>query len=93
MAAAWPLVGSLSRTVDYLELATEADSRVGRPSLLSNTTVLAPANDWVEEEERRRVFWNVFILDRYACSALKISCYTTNTTNPMLCRFSSLAQG
>ncbi|KAH8201601.1 hypothetical protein TruAng_004207 [Truncatella angustata] len=30
---------------------------------------LAPAAGWVEEEERRRVFWNIFNLDRF-CSVL-----------------------
>ncbi|KAG9499405.1 hypothetical protein J7337_007861 [Fusarium musae] len=28
---------------------------------------LGPAKDWTDQEERRRVFWNVFLLDRY-CS-------------------------
>lgn len=28
---------------------------------------LPPAQNWVEEEERRRVFWNIFNLDRF-CS-------------------------
>lgn len=26
---------------------------------------LAPPKDWADEEERRRVFWNVFLLDRF----------------------------
>jgi hypothetical protein len=28
---------------------------------------LGPAKDWADQEERRRVFWNVFLLDRF-CS-------------------------
>jgi hypothetical protein len=27
-------------------------------------TLLNPSQDWAEEEERRRIFWNVFLLDR-----------------------------
>jgi hypothetical protein len=35
--------------------------------LLKPTVSLRPAQTWVEEEERRRVFWNIFNLDRF-CS-------------------------
>ncbi|KXJ89301.1 hypothetical protein Micbo1qcDRAFT_196682 [Microdochium bolleyi] len=69
MSAAWPLIGSLTRTVEHLELSTEAEDRPGRPAaLFSDPAALSAPKDWLEEEERRRVFWNVFILDRWNTS-------------------------
>lgn len=35
--------------------------------LVQPFTLLPPCQDWTEEEERRRVFWTIFNLDRY-CS-------------------------
>lgn len=32
--------------------------------LLSDSSSLPEPRDWLEEEERRRIFWNIFILDR-----------------------------
>ncbi|KAH8884158.1 hypothetical protein GQ53DRAFT_731327 [Thozetella sp. PMI_491] len=63
---AWSLVGSLTRTVEYLQLSVESDAHEKQP-LLKPLTSLPPPHNWTEEEERRRVFWNVFNLDRF-CS-------------------------
>lgn len=65
---AWSIVGALTRTVEYLQLTTEQDHPRRRP-LLSPAESLVPASKcgWVEVEERRRVFWNIFNLDRF-CS-------------------------
>ncbi|KAH7314333.1 fungal-specific transcription factor domain-containing protein [Rhexocercosporidium sp. MPI-PUGE-AT-0058] len=63
---AWSLIGSLTRTVDYLRLAVEPEVLQRRP-LRRPLTLLEPTNDWTEIEERRRLFWNIFLLDRY-CS-------------------------
>ncbi|KAJ0426612.1 hypothetical protein BJY00DRAFT_298150 [Aspergillus carlsbadensis] len=65
---AWPIVGSLSRTVEYMELSVEEEDRQRQPSILPSYSFSSPALDWVEEEERRRVFWNVFLLDRWNTS-------------------------
>ncbi|RSL87348.1 hypothetical protein CEP51_002325 [Fusarium floridanum] len=65
---AWPIIGSLTRTVEYMELSVEAEDRHQRPAVLPPTACLPPPLKWVEEEERRRVFWNIFILDRWNTS-------------------------
>ncbi|KAL2795045.1 hypothetical protein BJX66DRAFT_324909 [Aspergillus keveii] len=65
---AWPIIGSLSRTVEYMELSIEEEDRQRQPSILPSYSFPSPVHDWVEEEERRRVFWNVFLLDRWNTS-------------------------
>ena len=62
---AWPVIGSLTRTVEYLQLSVEDEDRKKRAALLRPLPSLPAPYNWVEEEERRRVFWNIFILDRY----------------------------
>ncbi|KAH9859614.1 hypothetical protein IAQ61_011395 [Plenodomus lingam] len=63
---AWPLIGSLTRTIDYLQLTTEPTSSQSG-SLMTPVRLVPPSNDWTELEERRRLFWIVFLLDRF-CS-------------------------
>ncbi|KAH8660608.1 fungal-specific transcription factor domain-containing protein [Xylariales sp. PMI_506] len=63
---AWPIIGSLTRTVEYLQLSTEEGFHSAQP-LLKPLLSMEPSSNWVEEEERRRVFWNIFNLDRF-CS-------------------------
>lgn len=41
-------------------------SRPPVPSL-SRTSIIPPSKDWAEDEERRRLFWLIFSLDRYCC--------------------------
>lgn len=60
----------MTRTVEQLQLSVEdedqssaTDARV----LIKRIAFLPPARDWSELEERRRVFWNVFLMDRF-CS-------------------------
>ncbi|KAF1832071.1 hypothetical protein BDW02DRAFT_22342 [Decorospora gaudefroyi] len=63
---AWPLIGSLTRTIDYLQLTTEPSiSQSG--SLMTPVRLVRPSDDWTELEERRRLFWVIFLLDRF-CS-------------------------
>ncbi len=62
-AKAWPIIGSLTRSIEYLQLSVEEREQEAHTALLS-PYLLPLSKDWVEEEERRRVFWNVFILDR-----------------------------
>ncbi|KAH7031494.1 fungal-specific transcription factor domain-containing protein [Microdochium trichocladiopsis] len=59
---AWSVVGSLTRTAEYLQLSIEPDQREHEP-LLRPLSLLAPCRNWTEEEERRRVFWTIFCLD------------------------------
>ncbi|KAF2824123.1 hypothetical protein CC86DRAFT_447086 [Ophiobolus disseminans] len=63
---AWSIVGSLTRTVEYAQLAQEHDDGELRPFCPPYAS-LRRTSDWTELEERRRVFWNVFLLDRF-CS-------------------------
>lgn len=36
---------------------------------LQARSILAPARDWTETEERRRTWWVVFCIDRFVCGA------------------------
>lgn len=68
----WSIIGSMARTVEHLRLNTEpvSDDFASYDKnnfLIRRMTFLQPAKTWVEEEERRRVFWSVFMIDRF-CS-------------------------
>ncbi len=65
VAKAWPIIGSLTRTVDYLQLTVEPDDDSPKQPLLRSLTILEKARDWTDSEARRRLFWVVFLLDRY----------------------------
>ncbi|CAK7212201.1 hypothetical protein SCUCBS95973_001364 [Sporothrix curviconia] len=75
--SAWSIIGSMTRTVEQLQLSVEDEDQqhaASAPSassranaLIRRIAFLPPARDWVELEERRRVFWNVFLMDRF-CS-------------------------
>ena len=56
-------MGSLTRTVEYLQLSVEFEEEKEHPLLIPSPLLSPPAN-WTEVETRRRVFWNVFNLDR-----------------------------
>lgn len=60
---AWSIVGSMTRTVEYAQLAQEQEEGEQRPFSQPYAPLHYTA-DWTEVEERRRVFWNVFLLDR-----------------------------
>ncbi|KAH8678941.1 hypothetical protein BGZ60DRAFT_468294 [Tricladium varicosporioides] len=64
---AWSIVGSLTRTVEYLQLSVEVEEDDEQP-LLKPCNSFPPPKDWTEMETRRRVFWNVFNLDRWNTS-------------------------
>ncbi|KAH6675845.1 fungal-specific transcription factor domain-containing protein [Halenospora varia] len=66
VSKAWSLIGSLTRTVEYLRLTVEPEEMLCHP-LRKPLSLLANTNDWTEVEERRRLFWNIFLLDRF-CS-------------------------
>lgn len=60
---AFSLLASLVRTVEYLGLTVEPDDRRPKP-LLPPLTILPESASNAETEERKRVFWNAFLLDR-----------------------------
>ncbi|KAH6962502.1 hypothetical protein BKA56DRAFT_597818 [Ilyonectria sp. MPI-CAGE-AT-0026] len=79
---AWSIIGSLSRTVEYLQLSVEIeDDRI--PSSLPPLSVLSASQDWIEKEERRRVFWVIFNMDRF-CSIT--TGWNTSLTADDVCR-------
>jgi hypothetical protein len=58
--------------VQYLQLSVETADRRKPTAFLGPLPSLSKTTDWVEEEERRRVFWNIFNLDRFvSCLFLK----------------------
>ncbi|KAI3482458.1 hypothetical protein L1887_54881 [Cichorium endivia] len=72
--SAWSVIGSMSRTVEQIRLNAEEESTDAGPSqlranevLLRRIRFLRPSQNWVEEEERRRLFWSIFMMDRF-CS-------------------------
>ena len=72
MSKAWSIIGSLTRTVEYLQLTVEPET-LQQSSLSAPLSLLEVPVDWTESEDRRRVFWNVFLLDRYAIHTLYYS--------------------
>ena len=75
--SSWGLLALLTRSAVHLGLTSEDDSLGSSSSLvsrapapsLSRTSIIPPAADWADDESRRRLFWLIFALDRYACVA------------------------
>ncbi|OIW32798.1 hypothetical protein CONLIGDRAFT_660573 [Coniochaeta ligniaria NRRL 30616] len=61
---AWPIIGSLTRTVNYLQLTVEPDDDSRKQQLLRSLSILEKPQDWTDSEGRRRLFWVIFLLDR-----------------------------
>ncbi|KIW94258.1 uncharacterized protein Z519_05574 [Cladophialophora bantiana CBS 173.52] len=70
---AWNLLALISRSMVQLGLAVESGSALASPMYPSIATlrasVLPEPKSWIEDEERRRLFWAVYLLDRYATIA------------------------
>lgn len=66
----WNILAIIARSAVQLGLSIEATSPAISPRFPSIYTlramVLPESNNWIEEETRRRLFWMVYILDRYA---------------------------
>ncbi|OAA61928.1 c6 zinc finger domain containing protein [Niveomyces insectorum RCEF 264] len=69
----WNIMALITRAVVQLGLAAEATSWTVAPRYASIATlravVLREPRDFVEDEARRRLFWVVYLLDRYATLA------------------------
>ncbi|KAJ4347335.1 uncharacterized protein N0V89_011276 [Didymosphaeria variabile] len=76
-AKAWSIIGSLTRTVEYSQLAQEREDTEYQP-LCQPFEVLEHTSNWTELEERRRIFWNVFNLDRFCSVAMSWSTSLTS---------------
>ncbi|CAG8909750.1 unnamed protein product [Penicillium egyptiacum] len=69
--SSWSIVGSAIGAVNQLQLGVEEEV-LYRPtnsgeSLIRRMVFLPPSRSWSEAEERRRIFWAVFLMDRF-CS-------------------------
>ncbi|KAI0473036.1 fungal-specific transcription factor domain-containing protein [Xylariaceae sp. FL0804] len=66
----WNIMALITRSVVQLGLAVESNSLSVSPNVASIYTlralILPEPRDFVEEEARRRLFWMVYLLDRYA---------------------------
>ncbi|EPE06941.1 c6 transcription factor [Ophiostoma piceae UAMH 11346] len=69
----WNIMALITRAVVQLGLAVESNSLSVSPSFASIYTlramILPEAKDFIEEESRRRLFWVIYLLDRYATIA------------------------
>ncbi|CRL30077.1 Fungal transcriptional regulatory protein, N-terminal [Penicillium camemberti] len=69
--SSWSIVGSTIGAVNQLQLGVEEDvlyrSTNSGESLIRRMVFLPPSKSWSEAEERRRIFWAVFLMDRF-CS-------------------------
>ncbi|CAI6339652.1 unnamed protein product [Periconia digitata] len=69
----WNMLALITRSVVQLGLAMETYSPMVAPQYASIYTlraiVLSEPKDWIEEESRRRLFWMIYVLDRYATVA------------------------
>ncbi|KAI1819056.1 fungal-specific transcription factor domain-containing protein [Xylaria intraflava] len=69
----WKIMALITRSVVQLGLAVESNSFSVSPNYTSIYTlramILPDAKDFIEDESRRRLFWMIYILDRYATIA------------------------
>ncbi|KAK3291545.1 fungal-specific transcription factor domain-containing protein [Chaetomium fimeti] len=69
----WNIMALITRAAVQLGLAVESNSFSVAPSYTSIYTlramILPEPRDFIEEESRRRLFWMVYLLDRYATIA------------------------
>lgn len=69
----WNIMALITRSVVQLGLAVEQNSFSVSPSYASIYTlramILPEPRDFIEEESRRRLFWMIYLLDRYATIA------------------------
>ncbi|KAF2662546.1 C6 transcription factor-like protein [Lophiostoma macrostomum CBS 122681] len=69
----WNLLALITRSIVQLGLSMETYSPMVAPQYASIYTlraiVLPEPKDWIEEESRRRLFWMIYVLDRYATVA------------------------
>lgn len=69
----WNIMALITRSVVQLGLAVETTSSMVSPNFTSIYTlramVLPEPKDFIEEESRRRLFWMIYLLDRYATIA------------------------
>lgn len=88
----WNLLALITRSVVQLGLAVESNSTTLVPGFASIYTLraitLPEAKDWIEDESRRRLFWVVYLLDRYATvsTAFDFALSDTDIDRKLPCR-------
>lgn len=80
----WSVLSLLTRAAITMDLLRESDTQQSLdveasmtaqpgvmkfPSVLSKTKIVQPPVLWQDDEARRRLFWLIFVLDRYTCTA------------------------
>ncbi|RYP70761.1 hypothetical protein DL771_005256 [Monosporascus sp. 5C6A] len=69
----WNIMALITRSVVQIGLAVESNSFSVSPNYTSIYTlramILPEPKDFIEEESRRRLFWMIYLLDRYATLA------------------------
>ncbi|KAH7065606.1 C6 transcription factor-like protein [Macrophomina phaseolina] len=88
----WNLLALITRSVVQLGLSVEATSSLVSPNVPSIYTlramVLPEPRDFIEDESRRRLFWMVYMLDRYAtiATAFEFALDEKETDRKLPCR-------
>lgn len=88
----WNLLALITRSVVQLGLSVETTSSLVSPNVPSIYTlramVLPEPQDFIEDESRRRLFWMVYILDRYAtiATAFEFALDEKETDRKLPCR-------
>ncbi|KAF9636141.1 hypothetical protein BFW01_g7036 [Lasiodiplodia theobromae] len=88
----WNLLALITRSVVQLGLSVEATSSLVSPNVPSIYTlramVLPEPKDFIEDESRRRLFWIVYLLDRYAtiATAFEFALDEKETDRKLPCR-------
>lgn len=74
----WSIVASATRIVEQLGLAMEEED-AAQDKLLNRIGFLPPAENWTEKESLRRIFWCIFLLDRFCSVATGWNTSLTST--------------
>lgn len=88
----WNLLALIARSAVQLGLSIEATSPSVSPRVQSIYTlramVLSEPTSWIEDESRRRLFWMVYIIDRFAtvCTAFDFALDEREIDRKLPCR-------
>ncbi|KAK4062732.1 transcriptional regulator family: Fungal Specific TF [Trichoderma aggressivum f. europaeum] len=88
----WNIMALITRSVVQLGLAVETNSFSVAPHYTSIYTlramILPEPKDFIEEESRRRIFWMIYLLDRYAtiATAFEFALADTEIDRMLPCR-------
>lgn len=88
----WNLLALITRSVVQLGLAVETSTSAvfsHYPSIYTLRAIILPEpQSWIEDESRRRLFWMVYLLDRYAtiATAFEFALNDTEIDRKLPCR-------